>query len=390
MPKQDPLISAGDYLDSISPLIPMKIRRQSSLIRGHLVRLAISTALITAALQAHAAIRAGESSPEAVAQGVTPELMLVIWDPVKEISYVKDLGINVYKEYYSSGNTSTNLFVYGQQDSGYQKLFDPLNADTNFQTFLSKSTDVANQIWAVVAYSINSEIPVQEFGTSIYTTLNSAASPGTLNPQYTNLLNSGNSNWANAAALLGTGMGRLNIQAGSCSGACATDYEVNRSYVNTKGQLAYADTMFGANGLMPTAAAGAPNIFNKINKSSWFYATTTTSDDGSLPIAVDEFDNLGHDAYWGLGVDSNGNYILSYTMEASLTQAQTAQGQMLRLRTDFAANYGGTRFIGAPAGDTLNLGGGTTITPVPEPSTWGLMGLGLALLAGRARRQKNA
>ena len=69
---------------------------------------------------AHAAVRVGDSSVSGVTAGTTPELMLVIWDPVKEVSYTRDLGINVYGENYASGNTATNLFVYGQQDTGYQ------------------------------------------------------------------------------------------------------------------------------------------------------------------------------------------------------------------------------------------------------------------------------
>ena len=115
------------------------------------------------------------------------------------------------------------------------------------------------------------------------------------------------------------------------------------------------------------------------------YRCVVSDEVGDRSIVVDEFDNLSHDAYWGLGVDGSGNYILSYTLEAHLAQAQTAAGSLLRLRTDFAAHYGSTRLISVP-GDSLDLGG--AVTAVPEPATWGLMGLGLALLAGRARRQQ--
>ena len=43
---------------------------------------------------------------------------------------------------------------------------------------------------------------------------------------------------------------------------------------------------------------------------------------------------------------------------------------------------------GAPVGDTLNLGGGAAITPVPEPSTFAAIAGGLALaIAGWRRRR---
>lgn len=353
---------------------------------------AMKAALLTlAALAAHgseAAVRIGDSGATGVAAGTSPELMLVIWDPVKEVSYTKDLGLSVYKEFYEAGTTATNLFVYGQQDTGYQKLFDPLNTDTNFQTFLSKSTDAANQIWAVIAIASD---PSGAFAGSraMYTTLKHATATDTTNPEYTRVTTWPQGDFGNAEGSLESYVRDVSTV---CTGSgCDQNFTANLSTYNAKGDLAYAGAAFSTAAAPSGGSATlAPSVFNKVNSSSWFYSITMPTDDGDQAVAVDEFDNLGHDAYWGLGVDSNGNYILSYTMEASLTQAQTAQGQMLRLRTDFAANYGGTRFIGAPVGDTLNLGGGAAITPVPEPSTWGLMGLGLALLAGRARRQKNA
>ncbi|MBW8844306.1 MAG: PEP-CTERM sorting domain-containing protein [Burkholderiales bacterium] len=220
-------------------------------------------------------------------------------------------------------------------------------------------------------------------------TLKHTSPNGTVDPEYTNLMGMNNGDLADAVGTLGNNFGRLNTQAGNCSGTCATDYAANSSYLNVKGQLAYAGSIFKADQTLPSAAAGSPSIFNAVNHSSWFYATTATSDNSTDAIAVDEFDNGtlagGHDAYWGLGIDSNGNYILSFTMEPSLAEAQTAAGALLRLRTDFTANYGHARLITVPGGDALN--GVGAVTAVPEPATWGLMGLGLAMLAARARRR---
>ncbi|MFG6460083.1 PEP-CTERM sorting domain-containing protein [Roseateles sp. DXS20W] len=364
-------------------------------LRDSTLRLTISAALLLGAAQAHSAIRVGDSTAEGVAAGKTPELVLIIWDPVKEVSYFKDLGVNVYKENYASGTPATNLYVYGQQDTGYQKLFDPLNTDPNFTNFLTKSTDRANQIWAVIGVSNDPDAPAFANGTSIFSTLNANTATGTTNPEYTRLINWTSGDMSNAGGSLAGSMGEMSSQAGTCAQiSCFEDYAANTSYVFVKGQLGYAGGVFSAGGAILGGSSSAPGIFNSVNRSSWFYTMTVASEVTNIPILVDEFDNgilgNGHDAYWGLGVNAQGEYILSYTLEASLTQAQTVQGQMLRLRTDFAAHYGNTRLIGAPVGDTLDLSGGTTITPVPEPSTWGLMGLGLALLAGRARRQKNA
>lgn len=345
-------------------------------------RAALATALMLGAVQVNAALRIGDNLPEGVAAGTTAELALFVWDPVKEVSYTKDLGINVYGQHYASGNPATNLFVYGQQDTGYQKLFEPLNTDPNFVSFLASSTDRANQIWAVIAISVDANLPQVAGGTSIYTTVNAETPTGTQNPEYTKLFNWVNGDMTNAQGSFETSVRDFNAQPG-CSDDCVTNYAANTSSFNVKGQLAYAGAAFAAGGNMGGGAASlAPNVFNAVGRSSWFYSVTASSDASTDRATVDEFDNLGHDAYWGLGVNAQGEYILSYTMEASLAQPQTAAGSLLRLRTDFAANYGRTRLISVPEGDFL----GGNVSPVPEPTTWGLMGLGLAVLAARARR----
>jgi len=365
--------------------VPMKARRHTDFVTRVLSR-PLGIALLLASMGAQAALEVGNPLPEMVAAGKTPELLLVIWDPVKEVSYMKDLGIRVYSANYQQGDAATNLFVYGQQDAGYQKLFSPLNTDANFTSFLAKSTDRTNQMWAVFAMDSDTDQPLWQDGSHIYTTLNSQFAAGTENPAYTaahSWFNGEMSSTVGSSAL--AGIGPFNELKGGCTTtACTTDYAANSSLFSAKGEAAYAASFLNTNGTF-SASTSSPNIFNPVNKSSWFYALSTTSDDGTTAIGVDEFDNLGHDAYWGLGVAANGDYILSYTMEAQLTQAQTAAGSLLRLRTDFAASYGGSRLISVP-GDTLDLGG--NVTAVPEPSTWGLMGLGLAVLAVRARRSR--
>lgn len=375
----------------------------------------LSTSLALAWQGAHADVTIGDATSASAAAGTNlPELVLMVWDPVAKVSYSRDLGVVAYVDHYAEGNTSKNLYVYGQQDTGYQKLWAPLNTDPLFQQFLAQSSNVANQIWGVMGVQTNADLAGLAGSDTAFFTLNAGGqASGTRNPNYSSLVGMGeNGNPAGAGSFFDnseltssvgnftTYVGNLNNAVGNlannthqcvvapsrCTGANAAILDGSSFDTVTSG--GYAGTLLQPSGALVSNGHG--NIMNPVGKSSWFYNVTTSSDTSDGALAVDEFDNRSHDAYWGLGVAANGDYILSFTLEAHLTQAQTVQGQMLRLRTDFAANYGNTRLIGAPVGDTLNLDGGAAITPVPEPSTWGLMGLGLALLAGRARRQKNA
>lgn len=377
---------------------------------ARLSRTLLATSLLLGASFARADIQVGNGTNASVTAG-TPvsELVLVVWDRTTKVSYTKDLGIAAYASNYAAGDTTKNLFVYGQQDAGYQKLFPALNLDPHFQTFLSNSTNVANQVWAVIGAELNEDaggIGADSF--TLFTTLNSDKPAGaTTIPAYYDFAGKdadgnphmgahfNNAELSDTAANFNTWAGNHNtngvnannthkcaLTPAACSAANAT--LAHGSSFDTEASIGYAAVFLaGAGGAVVSNGHG--QVLNSIGKSSWFYRAVVSSEVSDGSILVDEFDNMGHDAYWGLGVDGSGNYILSYTLEAHLAQAQTAAGSLLRLRTDFAAHYGSTRLISVP-GDSLDLGG--AVTAVPEPATWGLMGLGLALLAGRARRQQ--
>lgn len=300
--------------------------------------------LALAALASHvtlAAIQFGDTSSDGVKAGKNPELFLVIWDQSNTISYVKDLGITAYKDNYALGQTSSNLFIYGTQDTGYQKIFDPLNSDPAFQTFLATSTDVTKQIWAVMGAAQDPNNQVDVGATGFYTTLQHKAPAGTLDPDYTKLLQWQHSDFGNSVGSLGSNISDINNK---CSGkGCETNFSQHLSgtFTKTANPLQYAAASFSAAGSL-TGTTSGPALFNPVNQSSWFYAITMTTAEGTAPVSVREFDNLKHDAYWGLGVDSKGNYILSYTLEAALTKPTTFAGGVLRLKTDYAASYGTT------------------------------------------------
>lgn len=317
----------------------------------------------------------------------------MVWDPIQKVSYTKDLGILAYNDRLDEGDPAKNLFVYGQQDAGYQKLFEPLNTDGNFQKFLQSSTNPANQFWGIMGASTHVDGCFEKDQCTVFMTARRAAADGTLDPGYA-LLTSVNFNngvvgeFSNSLGPTGYS-GDINKSLGPNAAFQTHSTMPNGSAFDTDPQLGYLGTFF-INGHTGGFSNAVPSAFNAVNKSSWFYRLSTVT----APVEtaeVDEFDNASHDAYWGLGVNpANGEYILSYTMPSVLTEVTTQAGSLLRLNTDFTANYGNVRLFDVQGDPFAGVASAAIadVSPVPEPATWGLMGLGLAAVAGAARRQQ--
>ncbi|MDC6170146.1 PEP-CTERM sorting domain-containing protein [Paucibacter sp. XJ19-41] len=345
-----------------------------------------------------------------------PELTLFIWDPVAKAIYSKDLGTKA-KPYLEGQDQTGNFFTYAQQDAGYQKFFDPINInnDAAFKAFTEVSTNSDNQQWGVIATSVTG-FGIEPNEMYAFSTLRHLSAAGVTNPEWSLLKGTKNQGFSDAVSnYINTVVEPLNRGAGAGgsfsnpynSHAVAGldsklnfDYAVNGSSVDFEGTEAYWGNLSGgigggkladaANFLNPVSTTN-PQTGTKSYHSSWFYYLTSTSDQASAPILVDEFDNAGHDGYWGLAINGNGEYILSFTMEAAVTQVSTVLGMQRRARTDFAAGVGGIRFITAPLGEFAGWtpGGfvpGNAVSAVPEPSSWLMLGLGLAALGWRARR----
>lgn len=345
-----------------------------------------------------------------------PELTLFIWDPVAKAIYSKDLGTRA-KPYLEGQDQSGNFFTYAQQDAGYQKFFDPINInnDPAFKAFAEVSTNSDNQQWGIfggsgIGFGLN---PNEIYA---FSTLRHLSAAGVTNPEWSLLKGTKNQPFNDSVVnYVNTVVEPLN-QGKGASGNFSNpynshavdgldtpekfDYLRNGSSVDFEGMETYWGNNSGGIGagkisdgasFMNPVSTTNPQTGAKSYHSSWFYYLTSSTDNGDEPILVDEFDNAGHDGYWGLAINGNGEYILSFTMEAAVTQVSTVLGMQRRARTDFAAGVGGTRFITAPLGEFAGWTPGgfvpsNAVSAVPEPSSWLMLGLGLAALGWRARR----
>jgi hypothetical protein len=330
----------------------------------------------------HAAIAPGGFASGAnAAYSGNGELALFVVDATAQVSYSLDLGI-----------TLNDFFIAGQPDAGVQ-MFIPVD-DANWTRFLSM-TDPTRLRWEVTGFDSTGGTAA---GAVRWFVTASQGDEGNIalldNIRYYNV--------ANTSLRVGY-YGRLN-QTGthSSTGGPSTEYALNGSSVNTQPDLnsAYWGIDVYHNISPDGTGFGAGNA---VGKSSWFYYLTRSGSDQTALVTVDEFDNLGHDGYWGFtyvdpATDSPyaGKYLLSYTLQAAgVTAAQAA----------FAAGIGRTEYTGGfsvsklgpaaaaveqPAAFASRMLGAATLPaqPVPEPASAALVLAGLGWLAARAQRRR--
>ncbi len=342
-------------------------------------------------------------------------MVLIVFDKNAEISYTKDLTgeLGMYVAPFDAANdNSKNFFVQAQHDGGYQKFFNPLNSDPIFKEFLrlsdAKATEMgkpAAPTWGI--YAAGTPDFTGPGSMNFFTTLNSTVLEAGVNPQWTLLKGTNNQTLQDAAGAFGSFVADLNTGRSSSNGANGADHPFNTHFrpefldpenvidfslsngssLDLKGSSPYFPLAGGLGGVEGQFSNTGAYTTNPVGSSSWFYYLTPSNVNGTAKVLLDEFDNLSHDGYWGLAV-KDGNYILSFTMQAHVGRPTTAQGFVRRNLTDFSALYGGVRSLAAPSDEFIGWqpsGNFGAVTAVPEPATYGLFGLGLAALAWRRR-----
>jgi PEP-CTERM motif len=341
-------------------------------------------AITLASPTAHANIDSGNGA----------ELYFVLWDRVAKVAYTKDLGLNNYNGT-DPELRRNSFFVYAQQDTGYQSFWNIDANDAAFERFQSLATNTGNMVWAVLgvdSLDANSPVPGDN---RFFQTLQNTRTAGTPGAAYTGLVALNSADFLSAVGAVALFVTDLNGDTGNPFNTHVNptaDPALNGSSFNAEGSAAY----FGK-GTTPDADGGGTTMFsascqcyvlNPVGTSSWFYSVTSRNDfDQTAPVLVDEFDNLGHDGYFGFAQNpANGSFVLSYTLAAfsQSAAATTAGGKARASLTEYIAG-GSSRLLTSPVGEFA--GYVMPLSPVPEPSSLLLMAGGLAGLVWQRRKR---
>lgn len=355
---------------------------------------------LLAASAGHAAIAPGSSG--------NGELFLNVYDSTARVSYTLDLG-----------TTMDEFFIAGQPDAGLQRFW--VLDDTMWTTFLGLVTP-QNLQWAVNALDSTGS-PATPGLQRLYTTVRQGDEAIARN--MTNQKLSDGIGAAQGGRFFDTINSQALAQRGQSThtpGADPTLFDIHGSSWSSTNDPGFG--YYGkSGGLTPTLNGNAGFVFgNPVGQSAWFYYITRSGSSPGARVLVDEFDNLGHDGYWGLvevteALDATspfvGKYLLSYTIAAATLTPQQRSFTAGIGRTEIDGGFSirpldGVAAAGSeaaagwvtalgPAGATgaglpalLDPVGAAAVSAVPEPSTALLAALGagaLGLFMTRRRRR---